>query len=107
MAITNGTETIHDFEPGKDHVEWKNYSGIASFDDLVSHITDTSSGALITFDSPNDPRRQRPSTDRPRCHIFESQQRFASFRKAGMRSGAGATVNQNYSARSSAVEPDL
>jgi hypothetical protein len=48
-----GNDTIEDFQPGKDHIELQNYSGVASFDDLLSHIADTSDGSLITFDSQN------------------------------------------------------
>ncbi|HET9149624.1 MAG TPA: carbohydrate-binding domain-containing protein, partial [Alphaproteobacteria bacterium] len=48
-----GNDTIEDFQPGKDHIELQNYSGVSSFSDLSSHITDTSSGETITFDSQN------------------------------------------------------
>jgi len=53
-SFTNlGNDTIEDFQPGKDRIEMQNYSGVSSFSDLSSHITDTSGGSLITFDSQN------------------------------------------------------
>jgi hypothetical protein len=52
-AANLGNDTIEDFQPGKDHIELQNYSGVAGFGDLSSHITDTSDGEMITFDSQN------------------------------------------------------
>jgi len=48
-----GNDTIEDFEPGKDRISLQNYSGVASFGDLATRISDTSAGALITFDATN------------------------------------------------------
>ncbi|HTI87309.1 MAG TPA: hypothetical protein VL966_11945 [Alphaproteobacteria bacterium] len=48
-----GNDTIEDFEPGKDHISLQNYSGVATFGDLTSHIADTTAGSLITFDAQN------------------------------------------------------
>ena len=52
-AANLGNDTIEDFEHGKDHIELLNYSGVANFGDLTSHITDTAGGSLITFDAQN------------------------------------------------------
>jgi hypothetical protein len=52
-ATNLGNDTIEDFQPSKDHIQLQNYSGVSSFNDLSSHISDTSDGSLITFDSQN------------------------------------------------------
>ena len=53
FSSPNAHDTIEDFQPGKDHIDLKGYEDITSFSQLAPHITDTTAGALITFD-PND-----------------------------------------------------
>jgi hypothetical protein len=51
FSPTNGHDTIEDFQPGQDHIELKGYADITNIAQLMPYVTDTTTGALITFDA--------------------------------------------------------
>jgi Ca2+-binding RTX toxin-like protein len=50
FSANNGTDTIHDFRHGEDKIEL-NGIGVASFDELMSHLQSGETNTVITFES--------------------------------------------------------